>query len=49
MGLCFVRRRHLKMLQRPNDRFSVGVKQGFPVERYVKPWDYSRGGRSRWY
>ena len=25
------------------------IKQGFPVERYVKPWDYSRGGRSRWY
>ena len=36
MGLCFVRRRHLKMLQRPDDRFSVGVKQGFPVGTVIE-------------
>lgn len=25
------------------------IEQGLPVEQYVKPWDYTKGGRSRWY
>jgi len=25
------------------------IDQGLPVEQYVKPWDYNKGGRSRWY
>jgi len=25
------------------------LQQGFPVEYHIKSWDYSKGGRSRWY
>ena len=25
------------------------IGQDFPVEQYIKHWDYTKGGRSRWY
>ena len=36
MGLCFIRRRHLKMLQRLDDRLAVGVEQGFPMSAVIE-------------
>ena len=36
MGLCFIRRRHLKMLQWLDDRLAVGVEQGFPVSAVIE-------------
>ena len=36
MSLCFIRRRHLKVLQRLNDRLAVGVEQSLPVGAVVK-------------